>query len=351
MFKGLFDVEFRLEKIDKNGDPLVELNRLIDWKMFRPQLEKVRRKERKKNKGAKGYDPVLMFKILVLQSLYGLSDDAMEAQILDRITFMRFLGLSLGSKVPDAKTIWLFRQQLTDAGIIDDLFIRFDEYLRSSGFAARKGQIVDASIVEVPRQRNSREENEKVKSGEVPDDWSGAKLRQKDVDARWTKKDGLSYYGYKNHIGVDNEHKLIRSFDVTGAEVYDGKVFEGLLDDDNSSRDVWADSAYRSSENLKVLKDRGCREHIQRKGCRNRKLTTLEKKGNRTRSKTRCRVEHVFGNQASKLANTTIRCIGKVRAHTVIGLRNLAYNLNRFVTLTLQSGNNAKKPAVAPCKG
>ena len=333
MIKGLFDIEFRLDKIDKNGDPLVKLNKIINWKMFRPQLEKLRQKERKSEAGAKGYDPVLMFKILVLQSLYGFSDDAMEAQILDRITFMRFLKLDLGSKVPDAKTIWVFRQQLTDTGIIDSLFALFDEHLRENGFAARKGQIIDASIVEVPRQRNNREENEKIKNNETPKEWSDVKLRQKDVDARWLKKNGHNYYGYKNHIEVDAAHKFIRSWDVTSAEVHDSNVFEDLLDDNNTSRDVWADSAYRTPDNLETLKEKGFREHTQRKGCRNKSLTFWEKQGNNTRAKIRCRIEHVFGVQSVMGGGLMLRCIGKVRAYVQIGLRNLAYNLNRFVTL------------------
>ena len=106
---GLFDMEFRFRKIDENGDPLERLNRLINWESFRPTLEKIRKKNSKSNSGRKPFDVTLMFKILILQSLYNLSDDATEVQILDRLSFMRFLGLSIGDRVPDAKTIWLFR--------------------------------------------------------------------------------------------------------------------------------------------------------------------------------------------------------------------------------------------------
>lgn len=105
---GLFDWEKRYAQIDKGGDPLVKLNEVIDWEAFRPALMKVREKERKSNAGAKPYDVVLMFKGLIIQSLYNLSDDELESQIWDRLTFMRFLGLAPGEKVPDAKTTWLF---------------------------------------------------------------------------------------------------------------------------------------------------------------------------------------------------------------------------------------------------
>src|SRR5512136_2773831 len=114
-----------------------------------------------------------MFKVLVLQSLYNLSDERLEFQIRDRISFMRFLDLGLGDAVPDEKTIWLFRQQLTEAGLIKRLFQEFDAFLEDKGFSARKGQIIDASIIEAPRQRNSREENRQIKAGQIPEDWSG----------------------------------------------------------------------------------------------------------------------------------------------------------------------------------
>ena len=336
MIKGMFDVEFRLEKIDSNGDPLVALNQLIDWEMFRPELMKLRDKERKSNAGAKGYDLVLMFKILVLQSLYNLSDAAMEMQMLDRLSFMRFLGLGIGDKVPDEKTIWLFREQLKEAGLIEKLFSRFDTYLRKSGFTARKGQIIDASIVEVPRQRNTRDENEKIKKGEKIEGWKDAKRRQKDTDARWTKKNDVNHYGYKNHVQVDAKNKFVRDWKVTDASVHDSNVFTELLDPDNSSADVYADSAYRSGESLEGLKELGYREHIQRKGSRNHPLTEWEKQGNLTRSKTRCRIEHVFGAQLQKAGSLILRTIGMARAVVKIGFRNLAYNIQRFTTLCLQ---------------
>ena len=163
--KGLFDLEFRMRKIDSNGDPLKRLNELVDWEMFRPTLSKIREKKRKSRAGRKSFDVVLMFKILVLQSLYNLSDDATEQQILDRLSFMRFLGLSIGDRVPDAKTIWLFREKLKESGLFSELFLEFDRFLRNNGFEAKKGQIVDASIVSVPKQRNSRTENEQIKAG------------------------------------------------------------------------------------------------------------------------------------------------------------------------------------------
>ena len=180
---GFFDLQDRLHKIDKNGDPLAKINETVNWEMFRPALEKARDKNRQSNVGPKGYDVILLFKILILQSLYNLSDDATEFQILDRHSFGRFLGLHISQKVPDATTIWRFREDLVKAGIVEEMFATFDAHLRANGFMAMKGQIVDASIVGVPKQRNSREENARIKEGDIPEDWSENKRRRKDVDA------------------------------------------------------------------------------------------------------------------------------------------------------------------------
>ena len=311
------------------------LNKLVPWERFRKPIEKIRNKKRKNNSGPKGYDAILLFKILILQSLYNLSDDATEFQIMDRISFMRFLELGIGDKIPDAKTIWLFREQITKAGIIEKLFYSFDSYLQSSGFSAKKGQIIDASIVKAPVQRNTPKENEEIKQNKKPENWNVSKSRQKDVDARWVKKKGTSYYGYKNHINVDVKNKLIRSYEVTDASVHDSNIIHELLEVPNSSCDVWADSAYKSGTTEKELMENGFRPHLQRKGCRYHKLTDWEKMGNHTRSKIRCRVEHVFGVQTQMAGNLILRSIGIIRAKTKIGLRNLAYNLNRYKTLVI----------------
>ena len=326
MLKGLFDIDFRMEDLTKSGDPLVRLNECVNWEMFRGELEVIREKERKSLAGRKPFDVVMMFKVLVLQSLYNLSDDAMEYQIRDRLSFMRFLGLTLGDRVPDAKTIWLFREELGKAGLVKRLFKRFDRYLREQGCMARRGQIVDASIVSVPIHRNSREENARIKKGEGPQDWREAKRRQKDIHARWSARSHKHVFGYKNHISIDAKHKLIRDYVVTDASVHDSQVFGCILDETNTSRDVWADAAYRSNENLAELESRDYREHLQRKGCRHLTLTEWEKRGNRTRSRIRCRIEHVFGIQAQIAGNLVLRTIGKLRAEVKIGLRNLAYN-------------------------
>ncbi len=248
---------------------------------------------------------------------------------------MRFLGLGLEDKVPDAKTVWLYREQLAQAGVIEALFEDFDGYLEKQGYLAMGGQIIDASIVPVPKQRNNRDENARIKDGETPEGWENqpSKLSQKDTDARWTKKHGKSHYGYKNHINVDRRHKLVRRYRVTDAAVHDSQVVVDILDADNTASDVWADSAYRSTEIEAKLKERGLKSRIHRKGNRNKPLSEREKRGNKTRSKVRARVEHVFGAQSNDMCGTLVRSIGLVRARARIGLKNLAYNMRRLVQL------------------
>ena len=332
---GFFDLSDRYESLDAQKDPLVEINAVVPWEEFRPLLEQVWRKpesERKSRAGRKPMDAVLMFKTLVLSALYNLSDDQVEYQIRDRLSFMRFLGLGLGDRVPDAKTVWLYREALAQAGKVDDLFKLFDGHLARQGYIARGGQILDASIVPVPRNHNTRAENAAIKGGEVPEDWENkpAKRSQKDVDARWTKKHGKSHCGYKNHVNVDRKHKLIRRYHVTGAAVHDSQVVDELLMRGNTGSRVWADAAYRSEEIEAKLRARGLTSRIHRKGKRGRPLTEQAMKSNRTKSSVRVRVEHVFGAQANDMGGTLVRTIGLARARARIGMKNLAYNIRRL---------------------
>jgi len=330
---GFFDLQDRYKKLSKLGDPLERLNETIPWTEFRPTLSRVHNKPRKSKAGRKPYDTLLLFKILILQSLYNLSDEQMEYQIRDRLSFMRFLGLKMEEQVPDATTVWLYRERLVELGLLDALFKRFAEYLDAEGYQAKKGQIIDASIVEVPKQHNNRDENRRIKEGETPEDWSDAKRSQKDVQARWTKKHGKSYYGYKNHIGIDHKNKLIRQFTVTDASVHDSQALDEVVDPENSGADLWADSAYRSEETEAVLKAAGYLSQINFKGSRNKALTEWQQECNRTRSKVRVRVEHVFGFQHNSMGGKFIRTIGIARAGFKIGMMNLTYNLKRYLQL------------------
>lgn len=337
MQPGFFDLDERHHKLNER-DPLIHLNELIDWEDFRSTLERIRPKHPKSNAGTKPFDVVLMFKTLVLQHLYNLADDELEYQIRDRYSFCRFLYINPEDTTPDAKTIWLFREQLIVEDLMEALFIDFDLQLDNRGFKARKGQIVDASFVNAPKQRNSREENAQIKEGKTPERFGANPnvKRQKDTDARWTKKNGESHYGYKNHISVDNQHKLIRGYEVTSAEVHDSQVFYELLRE-NTAKDVWADSAYSSEQNELMLDVSGYRSHIHKKGSRNKALSDQELRANRKKSKVRVRVEHVFGSMTNEQGGMFVRVIGQTRAEMKIGMMNLVYNMRRSVTLSRRS--------------
>lgn len=335
---GFFDHDKRLAALSEKGDPLEAINAVVPWEIFRGSIEAVvltPASERKSNAGRKPLDAVLKFKMLVLQSLYNLSDEQVEYQVRDRLSFARFLGLRLEDTVPDATSLWLFREALAKAGLIETLFAQFEQTLATNGYIARGGQIIDATIVAVPKQRNDRGENKDIKAGEVPAAWKTEpnKLAQKDCDARWTKKHGRSYFGYKNHINVDARYKLIRRYGVSDASVHDSREFNCLLDKTNTSRNVFADSAYRSADIEAALRVQGLKSRIHRRATRSHPLSAVQEKANRKRSQVRARIEHVFGAQQTSLGGRLVRTIGLVRAKAKIGLQNLVYNIRRMIAL------------------
>jgi IS5 family transposase len=193
-----------------------------------------------------------MFKVLVVQTLYTLSDDQTEYPLKDRRSFMRFVGLALHDPVPDAKTIWLDREQLARAGATERLFARFDALLRAKGWLAMGGQIVDATVIEARRPRLTRAQKDIIKGGGVPAEWKPARRAQIDRDGGWTIKRGkrreaapgdgpqrqveiaVPAFGYQNHVGIDREHGFLRRYTITHAATYDGGQLGAVLDRDDA---------------------------------------------------------------------------------------------------------------------
>ncbi len=331
---GLFDYEFQLDKIKAHQPPLQKLNHLIDWEMFREPIEKALYKEPKSNAGAKSYDRVMMFKILILQRYYNLSDEQTEFQIKDRLSFMDFLGLSLGDKVPDEKTIWLFKERLSKVDLSQTLFDTFTNKLIQNGIVAKEGSIVDASFVTVPKQRNNREENKQIKDDEIPQSFQDNlnKKAQKDCDARWTKKNNQAEYGYKDHVNSDQKSKIITKYTVTSASVHDSQAVEDIIDEDDSI--MYADSAYKSKEIETYLKSKNVKGKVIKRKYRNKPLEKADHKTNYKHSKTRVRVEHIFGTMTSQMNNALhLKAIGIKRISSLVGLLNLTYNLVRYEQL------------------
>lgn len=333
---GFFDQDIRLSKLSALGDPLERLSEGVDFEVFRSLLEDSLDKKAKGKGGRPPYDYVLMFKILILQRYYNLSDDQTEYQINDRMSFMRFLHLTISDDIPDSKTIWNFSERLTDLGLVKELFNLFGRELNRLGLIVNEGKIVDASFVEAPRQGNTREDNKKIKSGKADDLWKDQpnKKSQKDIDARWTKKNFQNYYGYKNHAKVDAKSKLIDTYTVTNASVHDSQTLDYLLHDQDKGQELYADSAYVGQED--VLEKHHIKDQIHEKGYKNKPLTEKQKSANTEKSRTRARVEHVFGFMENSMGSMFFRKVGIKRAETTVGLMNLTYNMFRKIQLTHQ---------------
>jgi len=330
---GFFDAQEIQEKLSNIGNPLEMISNVIDFEMFRHKLEsKLLNQNKKNNAGAKPYDVVMMFKILILQRYYGLMDTQIEYQILDRLSFKNFLGLESGDKVPDEKTVWLFRENLTNAGLVEEIFEQFTKFLEDKGLIMNEGKMIDASFTLAPRQRNTREENKIIKEGKGDELWNDEpnKKKHKDIDARWTKKNGETFYGYKNHAKVDTKSKFIDKFKVTDASVHDSQALDDLLTENDEGQDFHADSAYTGEDQEKVISKYKMKNLVNEKGYRNKPLTDEQKESNREKSKTRARVEHVFGFMEQSMNGLIVKSVEIKRATGIIGLINLTYNLFRY---------------------
>lgn len=336
---GFFDQDIRLSKLSQLGDPLEKLYQNIDFEIFRSILEDKLTKEKHGAGGRPPYDYVLMFKILILQRYYNLSDEQTEYQINDRMSFMRFLDLTIADDIPDSRTVWVFREQLVDLELVEPIFNLFVKELEKLNLIVNEGKIIDASFVEVPRQRNKASENQDIKDGKTPEAWTDKerKLAQKDVDARWTKKNNQTFFGYKNHVKTDGKSKLLTKFKVTDASVHDSQVLDILLDDSDKNQDLHADSAYKGEPQDKIMQKKEVVNQVHEKGYRNKPLTDKQKADNKVKSKIRARVEHLFGFMEMSMNGMYINTIGIKRATAVIGLMNLTYNMFRMIQLQAKS--------------
>ena len=339
--RGLFDVDDRLKCLSDLGDQLEAFRAAVDFELFRADLTAALAYSDGSEGGRPPFDPVMMFKILVIQATNNLADERAEFLINDRLSFMRFLGLGLADRVPDARTIWLFREKLTKAGAIKTLFERFDATLRQAGFIAMSGQIVDASLIAAPRQRNNDDEKKAIKEGRIPEDWKGQAAPEGSRCALEPREDGstppvdlaIPLFGYQNHISIDRGFGFIRRWTATDAAAYEGRrLREGLLDKANTASGIWADTAYRSVANEAFLAENGFVSHIHRKKPKGRTIPEVMRRANNAKSRIRSRIEHVFAEQKERM-DLFIRTIGIARATIKIGLANLVYNIKRLIFL------------------
>ena len=357
MGESLFEEELTAEALSQMGNPLETLRSLVDFEMFRPVLEEVLvKKDCKTPAGRPQIDVVLMFKVIFLQRYYGLGDRQIQYQITDRTSFRQFLGIHTVAEVPDEKTVWACRDKLASDGTFDRLFDEFRSFLDGKGLSFNEGKIIDATFVEAPRQRNTAEENKQIKEGRGKDLWNPEegdsdeeksckrhKKRHKDTDARWTKKRSENHYGYKNHVKADNKTKLIEKYHTTDASVHDSNVIEPLIEEKDKGQDLYLDAGYESKDD--VVAACGMNPIICEKGHRKHPLTDEQKQNNRIKSKTRCRVEHIFGFIEGAMKGSLVRSIGMTRAKAANALTNLVYNIFRYVQI------NIYQPQLISCKG
>jgi len=332
--------ENRLERLSKMGDPLEKVSKYINFEEFRFKIEEAIRTKKKDPKlgGRPPMDVILMWKMSLLQQWYGISNDNVEYMTNDRLSFQRFLGLGLSDKVPDANTLWDFKEALAQKNLDKELFEIFEKKMEEIGVITRAGSLVDASFVDVPRQRISKEEKKILKEKEIPDRWlldgNGNELSQRDAEATWAKKGQEVHFGYKDHVKVDTDSKMIVNFEVTTASVHDSQKIVDLCDEKDNV--VNADTAYVGKELEQKLKEK-CGQNIilkiNEKAYRNKPLTDEQKESNKEKSRVRARVEHVFGFMTMSMGGMFMRTIGITRAKAEIARRNLAYNFKRFVYL------------------
>lgn len=324
----LFADAARKHKIETLGDPLQTIARHIDFDHLTQVIDQLLPRGDATKGGRPPYPTAVMVRILILKYLYKLSDEQMEYQLLDRMSYQRFCLLADSANVPDRNTIWHYQQRLGADGAAA-LFQALDGQLLRHGYLARCGQIIDATLVPAPIQHFTKADKEQLGQGNIPSDWSEAKRRQKDLDATHTKKHGKGYHGYKLSISVDVRHKFIRKITTGTASEHDSTHFDEVLDEHNTGGDVYADRGYPSAQRSEMLSALGYREHIQRKAKAGKPLSDCQKGRNKRIAKTRARVEHPFA-QMRHMGGKLIRTIDQVRATAAMTMMAACYNLKRL---------------------
>ena len=329
---SLFAAEEREAKLDRLGDVLQVMEQHVGFKALAAEVDRVAPRPGRERGGRPPFPTELMVRAWVLQNLYGLSDEQMEYQVLDRLSFQRFLGLRRSSQVPDRTTFWTFRERLTTRKTGDALFEAVNRQLAQHGYIARGGQMVDASLVPVPRQHVTEKERALLKEQAMPMEWKPAQRRQKDTEATWTQKHGQSYFGYKVSVSADRRYQLIRRVKVSTASENDTLHLEDVLDHANTGRDLYGDKGYVDGEREQRLKAQGWRVHIQRKAQKGKPLSACQTRRNTRIARIRARVEHVFAALA-QMGGKLLRGIGLDRATFQLTGKAAVYNLRRLCSL------------------
>ena len=311
----------RRGKVSKAVRTLSEIDKLVDWRML-AEIVSVLDKSGTERGGRRPIGFEIKLKMIFLQYLFNLSDEELEDQVIDRMSFQKFVGLSYNEEVPDFTTIWKFKEALTKAGLMDSIFTAILAQLEGKGLIVRKGTMIDAIIIQSGNRPLSNKKREELEAEPSP---------QIDTDARSTAKNGKKHLGYKGHVGVDVESKIIRRRTFTPANVHDSQEMENLMSGDEQS--VWADKAYLRERDKRAARKLGIYYGILDKGKRGRGLTAKQKKRNKQKSKVRASVEHIFGFMRKKLKVTVLAAKNKVRNALRFDMWCIIHNLCRAAFL------------------
>ena len=324
----------------KKSEFFVQINTLIDWNPIEKLLHNYYRKG-KSATGRESYPALMLFKMSLLQTWYGLSDYELEDQVNDRISFSRFVGIPLDATVPDHSVICRFRGELNKRNGYEKLFTEINRQLEQHNILVRTGVIVDASITDSPRRPRGKQEYEIVKDREedtVKEDTTkekAVKLIKKiephvDTDAAWIEKQKRYRFGYKLHEGVD-ANGLILGVHTTPANESDIRNLEPVLDKIvlEPRATVEADKGYKSAYNDEVVRARGLRNRIMFRNVKGRKITHWQSVFNKAISRTRYKVERTFGSMRRWFGSGTARYVGLARTHSQHLLEAMAHNLYR----------------------
>lgn len=314
---------------------------MIDWRRVDNLLRRGLGRTDDITVGAKAYPALQMLKILLLQQWYGLSDQEAEWAMLDRISFIRFVGLSLEESVPDHTTICRFRNALIEKKLLQRLLDEINTQMEKQGKLVKKGVAVDASIISSAARPRKVVDIESVvcdrEEGEssCPDQTTVSVSYSHDRDASWTKKGKKYHYGYKGHTSVDVDSGLILSSHATPANYSDTGELEVLVKGSHlpAKSRVYGDKGYTSEANRKVLKRHKCKDGIMNRACRNKPLTERERNRNRLISKRRYIVERVFGTLKQHYGMARASYVGTLKVQGELLLSALAYNLKRGLFL------------------
>lgn len=328
MQQSFFEVGDRYNHLDKAEDLLIKLSGMINCQGLLLVIEPVHFKRTAKG-GRPGTEPLVITKRILLQPLYNLSDDSCEYQTNDRLSFKRFGGLLVPEKSLGTKTLWFYKERTKCKKLHDKIFDWLHGQIEVCVYVAQEGQIVDANLVAAHKPTGK---DKKQLEKEVP--LTKAQSSQTDNDTTFTKKNKKSHYDYKDHIQIDNKHKIVRKQVATTASFHSSQEFEGLFGEEgNDSSYVWRDSAYRILTNKGALKKKNLNSKVHERVCHNNLPSDGQEANNTTKSKTRVCVEYVFGYRATSAAGIFIHTIGLAKAEVKVTLKNVTYNIQRFVFL------------------